>query len=238
MQDTAAISDCRVDAGLNSYCRTQTTSYLLLMLFQSALVRHVMAIHHLFLHFVDTCRYAKELNVTNSWSKRGIWLLLTLLCITVAAFVAYSLPFFSIVMVSHRDWCRCSSACTFSISLSADFGSGCCETNRWNCRSSQTGRARVVRRRCDSYTKDACGLPLLIHLRRCPCTSCDPPTCVLTPLSPCCLDVWSVVALCSIQCGAFSAVAVSNVSTCLPSSTYVFKRDQVACRSPCCSISA
>lgn len=45
-------------------------------------------------------RHAKELTVMDTWSKRGLWLLVTLLCIAVAAFVAYSLPFFSIVMVS------------------------------------------------------------------------------------------------------------------------------------------
>eukprot|EP00878_Enallax_costatus_P016196 GHUV01016987.1.p1 GENE.GHUV01016987.1~~GHUV01016987.1.p1 ORF type:complete len:388 (+),score=87.51 GHUV01016987.1:448-1611(+) len=51
----------------------------------------------LLLH-VTMPKYAKELTVTNSWSKKGLWLLVTLLCITVAAFVAYTLPFFSIVM--------------------------------------------------------------------------------------------------------------------------------------------
>jgi hypothetical protein len=35
---------------------------------------------------------------TEGWSKRSLWLGVTLLCITISAFIAYTLPFFSIVM--------------------------------------------------------------------------------------------------------------------------------------------
>jgi hypothetical protein len=46
------------------------------------------------------CRYAHELahHHTEGWSKRSRWLGVTLLCITISAFIAYTLPFFSIVM--------------------------------------------------------------------------------------------------------------------------------------------
>lgn len=48
----------------------------------------------------------------NNWSKRGLWLLVTLLCIAVAALLAYSLPFFSIVMVSEAALTCCYDGST------------------------------------------------------------------------------------------------------------------------------
>eukprot|EP00775_Hariotina_reticulata_P008889 gene8889-9067_t len=43
-------------------------------------------------------RYAEELSLSNSWSKKGLWMAITLLCIAFAGTVAYIFPFFSIVM--------------------------------------------------------------------------------------------------------------------------------------------
>eukprot|EP00775_Hariotina_reticulata_P002276 gene2276-2588_t len=43
-------------------------------------------------------KYAEELSLTNSWSKKGLWMAITLLCIAFAGTVAYIFPFFSIVM--------------------------------------------------------------------------------------------------------------------------------------------
>ncbi|WIA35643.1 hypothetical protein OEZ86_004057 [Tetradesmus obliquus] len=45
-------------------------------------------------------KYAQELSHhhTEGWSKRSLWLAVTLLCIVVSAAIAYTLPFFSIVM--------------------------------------------------------------------------------------------------------------------------------------------
>lgn len=43
-------------------------------------------------------RYAEALSHTNSWSKKGLWMAVTVLCIAFGGIVAYTFPFFSIVM--------------------------------------------------------------------------------------------------------------------------------------------
>lgn len=44
------------------------------------------------------CRYAAELTHTNTFSKKGVWLVVTMLCISMSGVLAYTLPFFSILM--------------------------------------------------------------------------------------------------------------------------------------------
>lgn len=44
------------------------------------------------------CRHAQELTHTNSLSKKGLWMACTVLCVAFGGAVAYTFPFFSIVM--------------------------------------------------------------------------------------------------------------------------------------------
>jgi hypothetical protein len=52
----------------------------------------------LFCGGISCCRHAEALSLTNSWSKRGLWMAVTILCIAFGGVVAYTFPFFSIVM--------------------------------------------------------------------------------------------------------------------------------------------